>query len=223
MPGPEGSTYAPTKLPILPGAGAKFLPASSKLMRHSIEWPLQLDVFLRDRERLSCGYADALLDDVNPGDFFGDAVLDLHAGVHLEEVVLAVLQHALDRSGAAVVDGLRGVDADFADLRTHLGVDRRGRGLFDQLLVAALHGAVALTEVDHVALVVGEDLDLDVARVGQVTLEVDGVVVEELLPFTRGALEGFFEFICGQRDAEALAAAAAGCLDCHRVADVVHR
>ena len=34
----------------------------------------------------------------------------------------------------------------------------------DHLLVAALHRAVALAEVDRVAEAVAEDLDLDVAR-----------------------------------------------------------
>jgi hypothetical protein len=55
---------------------------------------------------------------------------------------------------------------------------------------------------------VGEHLDLDVARVGQVALEVDGAVGEELLALARGALEGVLELVLGQRDAEALAAAA---------------
>ena len=83
-------------------------------------------------------------------------------------------QQALDRAGADVVDGPRGLDADLADALAQLLVDG-GRGrLLDELLVAALDRAVALAEVDDVAVAVGEDLDLDVARVGQVALEVDG-------------------------------------------------
>ena len=72
-------------------------------------------------------------------------------------------------------------------------VDRRRGGLLDDLLVAALDRAVALAEVDDVAVAVGEDLDLDVARVGQVALEVDRRVGEELLALARGALEGGLE------------------------------
>ena len=60
---------------------------------------------------------------------------------------------------------------------------------------------------------VGEDLHLDVARVGQVALEVDGRVGEELLALARGALEGRPAARPRQRDAEALAAAAARRLD----------
>ena len=130
-------------------------------------------------------------------------------------------KQALDRAGADVVDGLGGVDADLADPRAQLLVDDRGGRLLDQLLVAALDRAVALAEVDHVAVLVGDDLDLDVARVGQVALEVDARVGEELLALARGALEGVLQLVLAQRDAEALAAAAARGLDGDRVADVL--
>jgi hypothetical protein len=39
-----------------------------------------------------------------------------------------------------------------------------GAGLFQHLLVAALHRTVALAQVDDVAVGVAEDLDLDVPR-----------------------------------------------------------
>ena len=181
----------------------------------------QLDVLLLDGQRLAGGGEDALAHDVDAGHHLGHAVLDLHARVHLQEEVLPVLEQALDRAGADVVDGARRVDADLADRLAHRLVDGRGRRLLDQLLVAALDRAVALAEVDDVAVAVGEDLDLDVARVGQVALEVDGAVGEELLALARGALEGVLELVLGQRDAEALAAAAAGRLDGDRVADLV--
>ena len=50
----------------------------------------QLDVVLADRELLAGGDADALAHDVDARDHLGHAVLDLDAGVHLEEEVLAV-------------------------------------------------------------------------------------------------------------------------------------
>ena len=179
-----------------------------------------LHLVLGDRERLAGGDPDLLADDVDAGDHLGHAVLDLDAGVHLEEEVVVADLHALDGAGAAVVDRLGGVGGDLADPLAHLLVDvRRGR-LLDQLLVAALDRAVALAEVDDVAVAVGEDLDLDVAGVLEVALEVDGVVAEELLALAGGALEGVGEVVGRQRDAEALAAAAAGGLAGDRVADL---
>ena len=156
-----------------------------------------------------------------PVDLLGHAVLDLDARVHLEEEVLAVLEQALDRAGPAVADGLGGVGGDLADARPQLLVDG-GRGrLLDQLLVTALDRAVALAEVHDPAVRVGDDLDLDVARVGQVALEVDGRVAEELLALAGGALERLLELGLLERDAEALAAAAARRLDRDGVADRV--
>ena len=75
----------------------------------------QHDVLLRHGQRLAGRRADALLDDVDARRHLGHAVLDLDAGVHLQEEVLAVLEEALDRARAAVVDGARGVGGDLAD------------------------------------------------------------------------------------------------------------
>ena len=61
--------------------------------------------------------------------------------------------------------------------------------------MAALDRAVALAQVDDVALAVGQHLDLDVARVVQVALQVDGRVGEELLAFAAGALERGLELL----------------------------
>ena len=185
--------------------------------------PAQLDLVLGDRELLAGGDRDLLADDVEAGDHLGDAVLDLDPGVHLEEEVLVADLHALDRAGAAVVDRERRVGGDLADPLAHLVVDVRARRLLDQLLVAALDRAVALAEVDHVAVRVGEHLDLDVARVLEVALEVDAVVGEELLALAGGALERLLEVVGRLGDAKALAAAAARGLAGDRVADLLRR
>src|SRR5581483_1410546 len=97
----------------------------------------------------------------------------------------------------------------------------RRRRLLDQLLVAALKRAVALAEVDHVAVLVGKHLDLDVPRIRQVALEIYGRVREELLPLARRSLEGILQLVLGERDAESLAAAASCGLDRDWVADRV--
>src|SRR6185312_299950 len=177
----------------------------------------QLDVLLGDRERLAGGDEDLLADDVDAADHLGHAVLDLDPGVHLEEEVLVADLHALDRAGAAVADGGGGVDRDLADPLAHLLVHVRSGGLLDHLLVTALDRAVALAKVDHVAVRVGQDLDLDVTRVLEVALDVDAVVGEELLAFAGGALEGLLEVVGRHRHAEALAATAAGGLAGDRV------
>ena len=88
-------------------------------MRHSIAWPRQAIVALRERQLLAGGDPDLHLDDVDAGHPFGHRVLDLHAGVHLDEEELAVLVQELERAGAAVADLLAGGDAALADLLDH--------------------------------------------------------------------------------------------------------
>ncbi len=56
--------------------------------------------------------------------------------------------------------------------------DARRRRFFDDLLMAALHGAVALAQVNHVAVIVGQHLEFDVPRPLQEFLHVDLVVAE---------------------------------------------
>ena len=69
----------------VPGEGAKSRAGDSALIRTSIAWPRDLDLLLGDREPLAAGDPQLLADDVDAGDHLGDRVLDLQAGVDLEE------------------------------------------------------------------------------------------------------------------------------------------
>lgn len=65
----------------------------------------------------------------------------------------------------------------------HLGGEGGGGGLLQELLVAALDGAVALAQVDDVAVLVREHLELDVARVLHIPLQVHLAIAEGRLCF----------------------------------------
>src|SRR5690606_32019789 len=182
--------------------------------------PLEHDVVLLQGQPVAGGDAELLADQVDAGDHLGDRVLDLDTGVHLDEVEAAVLVQELEGAGAAVADADAGLGADLADLRALLGGDAGGGSLLDDLLVAALHRAVALAQVDGVALAVGEHLDLHVARVLQELLHVDHVVAERGLGFLLGGGDGVGQRGLGVDHAHAAPAAAAGRLDDHRVADL---
>ena len=79
--------------------------------------------------------------------------------------------------------------------------------------MAALQGAVALEEVDDVAVAVAEDLHLDVARLLDVLLEVDAAVLERGLGFLAGRLEAGLQADVVAGNAHAAAAAARRRLD----------
>ncbi len=93
-------------------------------------------------------------------------MLDLQPGVHLQEVEALVLAgDELDRSGGIVAHRLGQRDGLLAHPPARLGIEQRRGRLLDDLLVAALDRAFALAEIDDVAVLVAEQLDLDVARV----------------------------------------------------------
>ncbi len=175
---------------------------------------------LPEAQLLAGGDADLLLHDVDAGDELGHRMLDLHARVHLDEEELVVLVQELEGAGAAVADLAAGVRAALAD------ADQRaqrqpGRGrLLDDLLVPALHRAVALEEIHRVLVLVGQHLDLDVARLRQELLHVDRRIAERGVGLGLGQVHRGEQRRFGVDDAHAAPAAAAGGLDDHRIADL---
>ena len=91
-------------------------------------------------------------------------MLDLDARVHLDEIELAVLVQELDRADAEILQLAHRLGDRLADLVARAGVERRRGAFLPHLLMPALQRAVALAEMDRVALAVAEHLDLDVAR-----------------------------------------------------------
>ena len=178
-------------------------------------------VGLRPAQRPAACDPDLLADEVEPGHHLGHRVLHLEPGVHLEEVVGAVgVEQALDRARVRVPDRPGGVDGDRADALAQLGRDGGRRRLLEDLLVAALDGAVALTEVDHVAVQIGEHLHLDVAGPLEVALQVDGVVGKVRLALALGRLERAVELVRPGRGLDPLAPASGSGLHDDRVADL---
>ena len=172
-------------------------------------------------ERLAGCDAQLLADDVDARHELGHRVLDLDAAVQLEEVEVAPVEHELDGAGAAVADRAAERDRGLAHARPELAVERGGGRLLEDLLVPALNRAVALAEGDDLAVPVGEQLDLDVARPLDVALVVDGVVAERGFRLAAGGLRRLLELGRLANDAHAAAASAGGCLDDQRVADLV--
>src|SRR5262245_59600483 len=105
-------------------------------------------------------------------------MLHLQSRVHFHEIELATTEQEFDGSRADV--------AHFASDRAGGGVEasasvviEAGRGcFFDQLLMAALNGAVAIEELQDVAVAVCEDLHFHVAGRRQITFEQQSTILE---------------------------------------------
>ena len=174
-----------------------------------LEVVLVAETDLRVADRLPLGDEDLRTHEVDIRDHLGDGVLDLNAGVHLDEIMVAVaVDEELHRAGVDIADGLgnlHGVGVQL--LADALGHAPRGRKLHD-LLVAALQRAVALAEVAHVAVLVGKDLHLDVLGLHEIFLDEDVVIAEGLACLALDELERGDNVLGHFAQAHAAAAAA---------------
>ena len=149
-------------------------------------------------------------------------MLDLQPRVHLQEIEALVLTgDELDGAGRVVADGSRQRDRLLAHRGAGVGIEQRARRLLRHLLVAALDRALALAEMDDIAVLVAEHLDLDVTRIGDEFLDEHPIVAERRFGLRAGAGEALRHLAGAMRDAHALAAAARGSLDHDRIADVI--
>src|SRR5581483_4273215 len=179
------------------------------------------DVLLTHAERVAGRDAQLLLHQVHARDELGDRVLHLDPAVDLHEGELAVGgEQELERAGADISGGERAAHREVADLVDLLPAQVRGRALLDQLLLPALYRAVAFTEMDGVAVVVGEHLDLDVPGRREVTLHVDPGIAEQCLRLGARPLVGRAEAGLLVHDRHTTAAAARRRLDDDRIADL---
>ena len=145
-------------------------------------------------------------------------MLDLHAGVHLEEVEAAVgVEQELHGAGVGVANRPCRGERRRRHLRAQAGRQRGAGCLLDDLLMPALDRTLALAEVDQMAVAVAEDLDLDVARPAEELLDVHPPVAEGRLRLARGGGERRAELLLAGDGAHALPAAPARGLDQHRV------
>ncbi len=111
---------------------------------------------LRIAERPALRDLDLALDDVVAGDLFGDGMFDLDARIDLDEVELAGLgiDQELDGAGVVEPDGPADGEGSVENALPQLRVKGRSGGDLDDLLMPALHGAIALEEMDEVAVAV---------------------------------------------------------------------
>src|SRR3546814_2087888 len=123
----------------------------SALMRHSMAWP-ENEMSLCARSSGSPAATRICSHQIDAGDRLRDRMLDLQAGVHLDEIELAVLVEELDGAGAAVAELAHGLGDTRADGLALGRVECRRQRLLPHLLVTALQRAVAHAEGERATL-----------------------------------------------------------------------
>ena len=148
-------------------------------------------------EVASLGDVELQLDEVEPGGDFGDRVFDLEAGVDLEEAEGSFigLEEELDRAHSAVAGAEREPPGRGPDVGILLRGEQRATRLLDDLLVAALDGAVPQPDGPGCTVAVRDDLDLDVASPRDQALQEEGVVAKRGEGLGASLLEGAAEVL----------------------------
>ncbi len=169
---------------------------------------------LGDVEGIAVGDAELLADQVDARGLLGDRVLHLKARVDLEERDQPVLaDQVLDGARAVVVGFLADALGGLVDLLALRVGQERGRRLLDELLEAALQRAVTRARDDDVAVLVGDDLSLDVARLVQVALDEALAAAERRDGLTGGRVEQLGDLLDGAGHLHAAATTAERGLD----------
>ncbi len=177
------------------------------------------DLALRERQLFTGRHLDLGFDDVHACHPFRDRMLDLHTGVHLDEIKLTVFVQKLKSAGTAVADFLDGCHATVSNFLNQLARDAGRRRLLNHFLVTPLHRTVTLAQPNRIFMLIGHDLNFDMARVLKVLFHVHGGVAECSAGFGLGGLHRMDQGRLRVHDTHAAPAAAAGRLDDDRVAD----
>ncbi len=92
-------------------------------------------------------------------------MLNLQASIHFQEIKLTgLIEQKLNRARTDVVDGFCRINGGATHCLTKFRCHHRARRFLNHLLVTALNGAIALTEIYGIACFVSKHLYLDVAR-----------------------------------------------------------
>ena len=111
------------------------------------------------------------MNQIEPGDQLRHWVLHLQSSIHFEEVkVLFLVGEELNCAGVGVVGGSGDTHCNFAHAPTHVGINQGGGRFLEHLLMAALYGALALSQPNTVPLLIPQNLHLDVPWIDDIFL-----------------------------------------------------
>ena len=150
-------------------------------------------------------------------------MLHLDAGVHFDEIKLAVFIQKLKCARTAVADFFDRRHAALANAFDQLARNARRWRFLNDLLVATLHGAISLTQPDRVLELVSHDLNFDVPRVLQEFLHVDLGVAERRSGLGLGGLHRMNQSRFGVDHPHAAPSTATCRFDDDRVANLLGR
>src|SRR5882672_1036138 len=117
---------------------------------------------------------------------FRYGMLYLQARIHFKKIKSARgVYKKFDRASIRIPSFARETQGGFAHRAPQFGRDERRWRLLDHFLVPPLDRALALAEINGVAVFIGKNLYFDMARAIQIAFEIDAAVTEGMEGFRR--------------------------------------
>src|SRR5690606_17802283 len=135
-------------------------------------------------KRFIVGYPDLRLNKIYTCYSFGYGMFNLQTCVHFEEIEIPVLVNKkLDGSCTRVVYRPGSGNGLLSHCCTQFRSDKRRGGLFYNLLVPTLYRTFSFKEVNHITVIVGKYLKLDMVWFLKILLHIDGLIAESIACF----------------------------------------
>ena len=146
--------------------------------------PTKSDVLLSKAEFFPGCRSNLFLDDVQSGDHLCDGMFHLNASVHFQKVGVAVRgEEEFYGSNIFVTDGLHGLDDLLSQFLSEFLRKEGAWRFLDQLLMTALNGALPFSQMNHVTVLVCQNLKFDMAGAFQVAFGINLCAAEGALSF----------------------------------------
>ena len=180
------------------------------------------DILLLIGKPVTVRNANLLFDQIDPAYFLGNGVLDLYPCIHFHEVIISTgIQQKFDGSHTVIADALGGSHGILKQALTDILLQNMARCLLQQLLVATLRGAVPLIQMHDIPVLVCHQLHLDMLRLHNEFLHINGIIPEICTGLRFGRIKGICQLLCTIRTTHTASAAAIAGLDQYRIADAL--
>ena len=152
---------------------------------------------------------------------FGDTVFNLQTRIDFEEIesVARCVVYKFDRTGRTVRNPLHKSQSRFMQRFASLFGQARRRRFFNDLLVTALHRAIAFAQNNSIAIAIAKDLYFDMTATFYILFDKEARILEVVFTQSLDAVKAFNEFLFAVANAHANTTTACGTLEHYRIAD----
>ena len=147
-------------------------------------------------------------------------MLNLQARIHFEEVkVFITIDDKLYRSGRAIINRFRQRDSFLPHRLSGFLIQKWTRRFLYNFLISALNRAFAFPKINHIAMLIAQHLNFDMAWLRNKFFNKDSIITKAGSRFIFGGLKTFFGFLVIPSNPHTLPAATGRSFNHHRISD----